>query len=65
MTSERRKQWNFVLGDDGAWSWHVVLPDGTESTSRHSFSTLRECTEDAGRNGYVVWKPEEDRRDFA
>ena len=59
---ERRKQWNFLLRDDGAWSWKVVNPDDTEGASGRTFTTLKECTEDAARNGYVVWKPEEDRR---
>lgn len=59
---ERRKQWNFLLGDDGSWSWRVVNPDDTVSTSGSSFATLKECTEDATRNGYVVWKSEEERR---
>ena len=62
MTVERRKQWNFPLGDDGKWSWRVVDIDGKESASATSFPTLKECMEDATRNGYVVWKPEEDRR---
>ena len=59
---ERRKQWNFLLGDDGAWSWKVLNPDDSTASSERSFATLKECTEDATRNGYVVWKPEEDRR---
>lgn len=54
-----------MLGDDGAWVWRVVNPDGTEEASAGTFATLRECTQDAARNGYVVWKPEEDRRQRA
>ena len=59
---ERRKQWNFVLADDGGWLWRAVNPDGTEETSAQPFKTLKECTEDATRNGYVVWKTEDERR---
>lgn len=59
---ERRKQWNFLLGDDGSWLWRVVNPDGTEEASDRNFATLRECTEDAARHGYVVWRSEEERR---
>ena len=62
MKLERRKQWNFLLGDDGSWAWRVVNPDDTEAASERSFATLRECTEDAARNGYVAWKSEEERR---
>jgi hypothetical protein len=59
---ERRTQWNFLLGDDGTWTWRVVDPSGTERRSDKAFATLRECTEDAARNGYVAWKTEEERR---
>jgi hypothetical protein len=62
MTPERRKRWNFVLRDDGQWAWHVVNTDGSEASSATSFDTLKQCTEDATRHGYVVWKPEQDRR---
>lgn len=62
MTLERRKQWSFLLGDDGQWVWRVVNPDGTEASSDGTFDTLKACTEDAGLNGYVVWKPETERR---
>lgn len=59
---ERRKQWNFVLGDDGQWLWRVVDTAGVESASEKSFATLKACTEDATRNGYVVWKTDDERR---
>lgn len=59
---ERRQQWNFVLADDGSWGWRVVHTDGTEVASERTFVTLKECTEYATRNGYVVWKSEEERR---
>ena len=47
---------------DGAWVWRVLHPDGTEASSDRSFATLQECTADATRHGYVVVKPEEERR---
>jgi hypothetical protein len=59
---ERRAQWNFLIGDGGTWLWRVVEPDGTEKKSEKNFATLKECTEDAARNGYVVWRTEEERR---
>ncbi|HYC48137.1 MAG TPA: hypothetical protein VED01_21910 [Burkholderiales bacterium] len=59
---ERRRQWNFLLGDDGSWMWRVFDPAGTEERSEKSFATLKECTEDAARNGYVAWRTEEERR---
>lgn len=59
---ERRKQWNFLLGDNGSWSWRVVDPDGADVSSDRTFATLKECTEDATRNGYVVWKSDDERR---
>lgn len=59
---DRRKQWRFFIVEDGTWRWQVLNPDGTESGSARSFATLKECTADATQNGYVVWKPEEDRR---
>ena len=62
MSEERRTQWNFMMGDDGSWYWKVVRPDGTEARSEKSFATLKDCTADATRNGYVVWKSEEERR---
>jgi hypothetical protein len=57
---ERRKQWNFMMADDG-WVWRLTDTDGTEQTSR-AFKTLKECTEDATEHGYVVWKTEAERR---
>ena len=61
MTLERRQQWNFLLDND-TWLWRVVNTDGSEAASQSGFKTLKECTEDATRNGYVVWKSEEERR---
>lgn len=51
-----------MLGEDGSWLWRVVNADDTEAASERSFATLKECTEDATRNGYVAWKSEEERR---
>lgn len=62
MTLERRNQWNFVIADDGSWLWRVVSSEGTEQSSERTFATLKECTEDATRNGYVVWRSEQERR---
>ena len=59
---ERRKQWSFAITDDGSWAWKVVGPDGGEESSERTFRTLRECTENAAVNGYVVWRTEEERR---
>jgi hypothetical protein len=59
---ERRKQWSFPIGEDGSWSWHMVDPEAEEKTSSRTFRTLKECTEDAMNNGYVVWQSESERR---
>jgi hypothetical protein len=59
---ERRKQWSFPIGEDGSWSWRMVDPEGEEKTSDRTFRTLKECTEDAMSNGYVVWQSESERR---
>ena len=58
---ERRKQWSFVIADDG-WVWRAMTPEGTEETSARAFKTLKECTDDALQHGYVVWKSESERR---
>ena len=50
------------MADSGGWLWRAVAPDGTEETSERTFQTLKECTEDATRHGYVVWKTEDERR---
>jgi hypothetical protein len=59
---ERRRRWKFLIGADGTWRWQVTNADGSESASQRSFNTLKDCTADATDHGYVVWKPEEDRR---
>ena len=40
----------------------MVDPEGEEKTSDRTFRTLKECTEDAMNNGYVVWQSESERR---
>ena len=62
ISVDRRKQWTFPIAEDGSWTWRVVDPDGDETGSDRSFMTLSECTEDAARNGYVVWKSDSERR---
>jgi hypothetical protein len=59
---DRRKQWSFPIGEDGSWSWRMVDPDGEEQASDRTFRTLKECTEDAMKNGYVAWQSESERR---
>ena len=50
------------MGDGGEWFWTVSHPDGATAKSPTGFKTLKECTDNANANGYVVWKPEEERR---
>jgi hypothetical protein len=59
---ERRKQWSFPIGEDGSWTWRMADPDGDEKVSERTFKTLKECTEDAAKNGYVVWRSDTERR---
>ena len=40
----------------------MVDPEGEEKVSERTFKTLKECTEDATRNGYVVWRSDTERR---
>jgi len=58
---DQRRRWSFVQSDDYGWMWTVVNPDGTQQTSQ-SFGTIKECADDARQNGYVPWKPEDERR---
>jgi hypothetical protein len=60
---ERRKQWRFLLNDQSQWYWLVVHPDRSEHRSERTFSTLKDCLDDASHNGYVMWRPEGERRD--
>jgi hypothetical protein len=59
---ERRRKWSFFIVAEGAWVWRVLYPDGTEACSDRSFATLQDCTADATQHGYVVVKPEDERR---
>ena len=59
--SEKRRNWSFVVTDDGSWMWRVSDAGGVEE-SKVTFATLKECTSDAMANGYVVWKSEDERR---
>jgi hypothetical protein len=62
LNMDRRRQWTFVLNDDGSWGWQVSKPDGTHVASKRSFKKLTECTADAQCHGYVVWQQEERRQ---
>lgn len=62
ISVDRRKQWSFPIGEDGSWAWRVVDPDGNDVGSDRAFRTLKECTEDATRNGYVAWNMDSERR---
>ena len=59
--TDKRRQWTFIMNDDGTWGWHVTKPDGSESSSKRSFKKLTDCTADAVSHGYVVWEHEERR----
>ena len=48
------------MAEDG-WFWQRQEPDGTSEVSQ-KFATLKECTADAQKHGYVAWKSEEERR---
>ena len=58
---DQRSQWRFDMADDG-WYWTVERADGSKSASAQRWPTLKQCADDAAANGYVVWKPEEERR---
>ena len=59
---DRRKQWSFPIGEDGSWTWRVIDIDDEEQVSGRAFKTLKECTEDAAKHGYVVWRSDDERR---
>lgn len=61
METEKRRNWSFVMNDDGSWIWRVSDPHGIDE-SKVTFATLKECTSDAMLHGYVVWKSEDERR---
>lgn len=58
---DQRRTWSFVVSESGQWMWKVAHPDGTEESAT-GFATLRDCTEDAQRHGYVAWRIEDERR---
>jgi len=58
---ERRSRWKFENREAG-WFWTLSHADGTAEASPLAFKTLKECADDAGRHGYVAWKPEAERR---
>jgi hypothetical protein len=60
VQKERRSNWNFVITDTG-WLWTLTRPDGTEERSSHTFTTLKECADNAVSHGYGSWKQEERR----
>ena len=61
-TTERRRQWQFNIGEGGVWYWTATSPDGTREKSQLGFQTLKDCTADAVANGYVAWQLEQERR---
>jgi hypothetical protein len=60
VQNERRSNWNFVITDTG-WLWTLTRPDGTEERASQTFTTLKECADDAVGHGYGSWKHEERR----
>jgi hypothetical protein len=62
LVMDRRREWKFVLNEDGSWAWRMSKADGTEKSSDRSFKLLTQCTADAVRHGYVAWNGEERRR---
>jgi hypothetical protein len=59
---ERRSQWQFVTTDDEQWRWEVKHRDGHGESASRSFATLKECVDDARKNGWGNWEAEERRR---
>ncbi len=58
---DRRRNWSFLVREDETWFWRVTDANGTEE-SAGSFATLKDCTADATKHGYVVWRSEDERR---
>jgi hypothetical protein len=54
---EDRRKWRFEHTSNDAWRW-VFADDGIETVSARSFSTLKECIEDAKVHGYLPHVPE-------
>ena len=59
--NDKRRNWTFILNQNGSWGWQVTKPDGTRESSKQAFKKLAECTADAVKHGYVVWEGEERR----
>jgi hypothetical protein len=59
--ADKRRNWTFILNQNGTWAWQVSKPDGKHQASKRPFKTLSDCTADAVKHGYVVWEGEERR----
>jgi hypothetical protein len=59
---ERRSAWSFPV-TGGKWTWTVVRPDKSVTTTESTFDSLTECIADAMRFGYVPLKPAVERRE--
>ena len=62
MEEDRRNVWTFVQGEKGFWSWRMLTPESSASTSDGAFKTLNECVADAVSRGYALPAPDEERR---
>ena len=64
--TERRKEWNFVITDEG-WAWALRKGDGSEERSPGVYPTLKDAADDAMGRGFGEWRSSErragDRRD--
>ena len=61
MRQERRSQWQFVVTDGDQWRWEVKHGDGRKDSASLSFPTLKECVDDARKNGWGTWQSDERR----
>lgn len=61
MQPERRSQWQFVTTENDQWRWEVKHRDGRGESASRSFATLKECVDDARKNGWGTWLEEERR----
>jgi hypothetical protein len=62
LEQERRSQWQFVSTQDEQWRWEVRYRDGRGERKSGTFATLKECVDDARKNGWGTWQAEERRR---
>ena len=58
---EKRSRWDFTAAGD-EWLWRLQCHDGAKITSSLRFSTMEACVENAVLHGYVVWRPDRERR---